>query len=184
MIQRSLGVSWDLKTNTFTFKVSIDNKSFTKRGVLSVINSLYDPLGIAAPFLIHGKSLLRSMSAHLKERQLEDWDTPLPEECKPAWNECFTSLTELERCRISRSYVTLVVSQKKKKIELHTFCDASVTGFAAVTYMKIMQSDGQARISFMFGKAKLAPTHDTTIPRLELCAADLAVEITQVVVNE
>ena len=49
--------------------------------------------------------------------------------------------------------------------------------------MKIMQSDGQAHVSFMFGKAKLAPTHATTIPRLELCAAVLAVEITQVVVN-
>ena len=100
LIQRSLGVSWDLKTDMFTFKVSIDNKSFTKRGVLSVINSLYDPLGIAAPVLIHGKRLLRTMSVHLKERQLEDWDTPLPEEFKPAWNEWFTSRTKLERCRI------------------------------------------------------------------------------------
>ena len=82
LIQRSLGVSWDLKTNKFTFKVTVDNKPFTKRGVLSVINSLYDPLGIAAPVLIQGKSLLRTMSAHLRERQLEDWDTQLPEEYK------------------------------------------------------------------------------------------------------
>ena len=57
-IQCSLGVSWDLKTDSFTFKVSMGNKPFTKRRVLSVINSLCDPWGMAAPVLIQGKSLL------------------------------------------------------------------------------------------------------------------------------
>ena len=50
--------------------------------------------------------------------------------------------------------------------------------------MKIIQSNGEAHVSFVFGKAKLAPTHATTIPRLELCAAVLAIEITQVVIKE
>ena len=39
-------------------------------------------------------------------------------------------------------------------------------------------------MSFIFGKAKLAPAHATTIPRLELCAAVLAVEITDMILNE
>ena len=160
------------------------NKPFTKRGVLSVINSIYDPLGIATPVLIQGKSLLRSTSAHLKECQHEDWDTPLPDECKPAWNEWCASLSELEHCKIPRSYATSEVLQKKTRVELHTFCDASVKGIAAVTYAKIIQSDGQVHVSFVFGKAKLASNHATTIPRLELCAAVLAVEITQVVVKD
>ena len=60
-IQRSLGVSWDITADAFTFTVKIGNKPFTKRGVLSIINSLYDPLGIAAPVLIQGKCLLRAM---------------------------------------------------------------------------------------------------------------------------
>ena len=184
LIHRSLGVSWDLKTDTFTFKVTVDNKPFTKRGVLSVINSLYDPLGIAAPVLIQGKSLLRTMSAHLRERQLEDWDTQLPEEYKSTWNQWCASLSELERCRIPHSYATSTILRNKQKIELHTFSDASVTGIAAVTYVKIIQSNGEAHVSFVFGKAKLAPTHATTIPRLELCAAVLAIEITQVVIKE
>ena len=183
-IQCSLGVSWDLKTDSFTFKVSMGNKPFTKRRVLSVINSLCDPWGTAAPVLIQGKSLLRSMSAHLKECQHEDWDTPLPDECKPAWNEWCALLSELEHCKIPSSYATLEVLQRKTRVELHTFCDASVKGIAAVTYVKIIQSDAQVHVSFVFGKAKLAPNHATTIPRLELCAAVLAVEITQVVVKE
>ncbi|KAK3751397.1 hypothetical protein QZH41_012002, partial [Actinostola sp. cb2023] len=53
-VQRSLGVSWDLKTDDFTFKVSteVEEKPFTRRGVLSVVNSLYDPLGLVAPVVI------------------------------------------------------------------------------------------------------------------------------------
>ena len=43
--QRSLGVFWDLETDAFTFKVSLPEKPFTRRGVLSIVNSVYDPLG-------------------------------------------------------------------------------------------------------------------------------------------
>ena len=183
-IQRSLGVSRNLKTDSFTFIVSMGNKPLTKRGVVSVINSLYDPFGIAAPVLIQEKSLFRSMSAHLKECQHEDWDTPLPDECKPAWNEWCASLSELEHCKILCSYATSEVLQRKTRVELHTFRDASVKGIAVVTYAKIIQSNSQVHVSFVFGKVKLAPNHATTISRLKLCAAVLAVEITQVIVKE
>ena len=47
--QRSFGVFWDQDTDVFTYKVSIPDKPLTRRGVLSVVNSVYDPLGLAAP---------------------------------------------------------------------------------------------------------------------------------------
>lgn len=56
--QRSLGVQWDLEEDRFTFKVSIPEKPFTRRGVLAVINSIYDPLGLAVPVTLRGKLLL------------------------------------------------------------------------------------------------------------------------------
>ncbi|XP_049322874.1 uncharacterized protein LOC125782565 [Astyanax mexicanus] len=80
-VQRSLGVSWNLKNDTFTFQVSSEKKPFTRRGILSTINSLYDPLGFAAPVLIQGKILLRDLASHA-----EDWDAPLPPERKQAWD--------------------------------------------------------------------------------------------------
>ena len=52
--QRSLGVSWDLEKDNFTFQVSPPDKPFTRRGVLSIVNSVYDPLGLAAPVLLEG----------------------------------------------------------------------------------------------------------------------------------
>ena len=181
-IQRSLGVYWDLKMDTFTFKVSEGNKPFTRRGVLSVINSLFDPLGIVLPVIIKGKMLLRTVCSS-KESSVRDWDEPLPKEHNPAWMEWCQSLSSLQHLKIPRSY-TLTPLAETNSIELHVFCDASIHGIAAVCYLKSTQPDGKVHMSFVFGKAKLAPSHATTIPRLELCAAVLAVQITELIMEE
>lgn len=60
-VQRSLGLSWDTIDDVFTFKISSDQKPFTRRGVLSTINSLFDPLGFASPVNVQGKMLFRQM---------------------------------------------------------------------------------------------------------------------------
>ena len=53
-------------------------KPFTRQGVVSVTNSLYDPLGLAAPFIIKGKHLLRSLSKEFSASHPDAWDYPLP----------------------------------------------------------------------------------------------------------
>ena len=70
-VQRALGVLWDISADAFTFKVSLGKRPFTRRGVLSILNSLYDPLGLAAPVIVRGKLLLRSMMANLSNLQPE-----------------------------------------------------------------------------------------------------------------
>lgn len=55
---------------------------------------------------------------------------------------------------------------------------------AAVAYLRVIDTDGQCHVGFIMGKAKLAPSSAHTIPRLELCAAVLAVELAQVIVDE
>ena len=59
--QRSLGVYWNLEKDTFTFKVCFPEKPFTRRGVLLVVNSIYDPLGLAVPVVPEGKQLLQQL---------------------------------------------------------------------------------------------------------------------------
>ncbi|KAK3506465.1 hypothetical protein QTP70_000933 [Hemibagrus guttatus] len=66
-IQRSLGLSWDVKRDVFTFHVTDIKKPFTRRGILATVNSLFDPLGFVAPIIIEGKFLLRELSALRKE---------------------------------------------------------------------------------------------------------------------
>ncbi|KAK3703198.1 hypothetical protein QZH41_004965 [Actinostola sp. cb2023] len=181
-VQRSLGVYWDLKTDDFTFKVSteVEEKPFTRRGVLSVVNSLYDPLGLVAPVVIRGKAILRAMTSNLKP---QDWDEPLPKEYKKAWEAWRSSLDGLTDLKVQRSYTSKALTTATRK-EIHTFGDASSDSIAAVSYLRVVWPNGHVDVSFILGKAKLAPTRATTIPRLELCAAVLATEITLLITEE
>jgi len=52
--------------------------------------------------------------------------------------------------------------------EFCIFADASVKAKAAIAYIKVTSHQEQTEIGFVFGKAKLAPQPDLTIPRLEL----------------
>lgn len=60
-------------SDTFSFQVPDIEKPYTRRGVLSTVNSLFDPLGFLAPITIQGQLLLRELSS-----QTHEWDTPLP----------------------------------------------------------------------------------------------------------
>ena len=79
--QHSLGVFWDLETDAFTYKVSIHDKPLTRHGVPSEVNSVYDPLGLAAPVLLHGRFMLQQLVSMGKKKTATaplGWDDPLP----------------------------------------------------------------------------------------------------------
>ena len=94
-LQRSLGISWELNNYSFTFKVSQDIKPFTRRGILSTVNSLFDPLGFASPITVQGKALVRELSSEQYK-----WDVPLPPEKEAQWKAWTDSLTELEQIQV------------------------------------------------------------------------------------
>ena len=82
--QRSLGVMWDLQRDTFTFQITLPECPYTRRGVLEIINSIYDPLGFATPVTLQGRLLLRELNEMGNNARSEnngkiplDWDDPL-----------------------------------------------------------------------------------------------------------
>ncbi|XP_026010486.1 uncharacterized protein LOC113013640 [Astatotilapia calliptera] len=177
-VQRSLGLCWNLQSDSFTYQVSNESKPFTRRGVLSTVNSLYDPLGFAAPIIMQGKALLRELSSDGK-----DWDTLLPPEKQERWDLWKDSLQALENLQIPRCYSPGTLSTTKVK-ELCIFCDASTVAIGAVVYLRTVDSEGQCHTGFVMGKSKLAPRPAHTVPRLELCAAVLAVEMFELIRDE
>lgn len=60
-VERALGVSWFVEADQFGFKVFIKDRPCTRRGILSAVSSLYDPLGMAAPFILPAKLLLQDL---------------------------------------------------------------------------------------------------------------------------
>ena len=60
-LERTLGVMWDSELDVLTFKIKKRPETelcLTKRMFLSVITSIYDPLGLVAPVIFLMKSLL------------------------------------------------------------------------------------------------------------------------------
>lgn len=184
--QRSLGVYWDLEKDTFTFQVSLPEKPFTRRGVLSTVNSVYDPLGLAAPVMLEGRKLLQQLVAMGKgtsDNAPLGWDDPLPDKLTHRWQCWRGSLKDLEKISIPRCYRpqefgTIV------RAELHAFCDASQDAIAAAVYLRLQDDRNQTSVSLVYGQAKVAPLHPTSIPRLELCGAVLATQAVQKVLKE
>lgn len=65
---------------------------------------------------------------------------------------------------------------------MFVFSDASTKAIAAVAYLRVTDSCGINHVGFIMGKAKLSP--EQTVPRLELCAAVLAVELAEFITSE
>ena len=183
--QRSLGVYWDLENDVFTFHVSLPGKPFTRRGVLSVINSVYDPLGVAAPAMLEGRKLLQKLicSSKVVGGSSLAWDDPLPNEIMTRWQCWKDSLQDLQHVSIPRCYRPKEF-QATTKAELHGFSDASKDAIGAVVYLKLWDKNGDVSVSFVYGQARLAPTYPVSIPRLELCGAVLVVEAVKKVLKE
>ena len=162
-----LDFSWDIEADQINFRVFRDKKPYTCGGVLSTINSLINPLGIVSPVTLQGKLLLCEMMLPVGST---DWDDPLPESFREKWENWTKPFVHLETVSIPRMYGRLLVT-KASSAQIHVFCDASKDAVAAVAYMKRI-----VRRRILFGKAKVAPSHGH-MPRLELCAAVVAVEL-------
>lgn len=133
-LQRSLGLYWNINTDVFTFRISHEAKPLTRRGVPSVINSIYDPLGFATPVVITGKLILRKLTLGTIE-----WDEPLSEIHRNSWDIWRQSLSDLENIQIPRVYVPQGLTGSLRN-ELHVYCDASE--FEAIRgKVKIYRSD-------------------------------------------
>jgi hypothetical protein len=64
------------------FVFTIKDKPLTRRGILSTIGSIYDPLGIAAPVLLPGKMILQDLC-----QEKADWDDEIPDTYRHRWEE-------------------------------------------------------------------------------------------------
>ncbi|XP_022523726.2 uncharacterized protein LOC111191896 [Astyanax mexicanus] len=68
--------------------------------------------------------------------------------------------------------------------ELHHFSDASLKAYGECTYLRAVNTNGDVHCSLVMGKARVAPTKITTIPRLELSAAVVAARTSAMLRNE
>ena len=59
-IERALGVQWCVTSDHFQFRVIVKEQPLSRKGILSTVASIYDPLGFIAPFVLVGKKFCNS----------------------------------------------------------------------------------------------------------------------------
>jgi hypothetical protein len=86
------GLSWDTTSDEFVFR--FDNllskccsMTLTKRNILSVSASIFDPLGMLAPVTAKLKSLFQLLC-----KDKLDWDDVIPKELEEIWGKIIGDL--------------------------------------------------------------------------------------------
>ena len=96
-IERALGVSWDPNSDMLTFKVVNKNIPETKRGILSMVSSIFDPMGLISPIIVKVKLLIQEIW-----RRSLGWDEELPRYLIDQWNLWKNSVLKLSSLAVPR----------------------------------------------------------------------------------
>ena len=176
--ERTLGMEWNVNKDTLHFSNVEITSPATRRGILSTVASLYDPLGLISPFVLKGKAILQEV-CHKGSR----WDEKVEGPTLSRWEEWKQQLSQLNKVSINRCYRPSDFGESIKT-ELHHFSDASTTGYGMCTYLRLTNSSGRVHCALVAAKARVAPMKVVSIPRLELTAAVVAAQIGATVKNQ
>ncbi|XP_068240008.1 uncharacterized protein [Palaemon carinicauda] len=169
--ERALGIHWNMSIDVFTFRIVLKDKPFNRRGVLSVVASIYDPLGYLSPVTLIAKILLQEMC-----RRKLWWDEEMSADELVRWKTWLAQLPQLEEFQLRRSFIPPDFGDVDT-LQLHHFADASQTGYGVVSYLRVVGVNGKIHCTLVIGRARVAPLKRTTIPRLELTAAAIAAQM-------
>lgn len=163
-----LGLKWNVGRDVFFFTINdgTSHEYLTKRIMMSENARIYDPTGFLSPTTINGKIFIQRLWS-LKI----GFDDCVPIEIQNEWLAFRKSLQNINKISIPR---WLGISSNST-MEIHIFCDASSVAYAAVAYARITNIDGTVSIQLITSRAKVAPVKSVSIPRLELCAAEMGV---------
>ena len=172
---KALGIIYLCETDEFSFRLEEPERDikWTKRQVLRYEAKLYDPHGLISPHTGRARIVLQKLW-----RKGLGWDDALPPEERREWDEWLEDTQKLPQLRIPRGLSGGKEGLKRAKV--HVFADASADAYAAAAYLVGITGEKKSRL--MISKIKVAPIHMTSIPRLELLAAMLAVNLAEAVV--
>ncbi|XP_055604514.1 uncharacterized protein LOC129752769 [Uranotaenia lowii] len=173
--ERVLGMHWLPEEDVLGYSTTLPQELHdiiklrnrpTKRQVLRCLMSFFDPLGLLAAFILHGKVLLQDIW-----RSGIEWDEVIVDEAFEKWQRWTDQFEHVSKLRIPRCYFDKVTRVHYQQMELHIFVDASEDAYAAAGYFRIPSGPGMFECTLVAAKNKVAPLKHWSIPRLELQAA-------------
>ena len=173
-----LGVKWSVVQDQFYFDIKTELvKPITRRSILSIVSTTFDPLGLLAPVILMGRMLFQEAT-----RLKLGWDEQVPEQVQVRWSSWLHDLSHLAEVRIPRC-VTFD-NMEGVILELHHFSDASMKAYGCCSYLRSIDNVGNIRTVLLMSKAKVAPLKSVTLPRLELQAAVMSAQVDAMLKSE
>lgn len=169
----ALGIEWNPNTDKILMVSSKlydcnNDTPFTKRSILSLTSSLFDPLGLLSCCTIVCKIILQMLWS-----EKLSWDDEIPANINKIWRDFIDNVDHLQTIDIPRN----VCCANPVTIELHSFSDASMKAYAGCVYVRSTDALGNCTVRLLTARAKVAPLKTTTIPKLELCGALLVARL-------
>lgn len=177
-MERALGVHWCIQSDSFKFKITMSDKAPTRRNLLSIVSSVYDPLGILSPVTLQAKKILQELC-----RRKIGWDVVIPGDLAHKWLVWKTQLQHLESVSVQRCFKPVGFGESVFN-QLHHFADASEEGYGTVSYLLQKNNSNEVHCAFVLGKARVAPLKPMTVPRMELTAATMATRMDTVLKSD
>lgn len=174
VIHRTLGVQWDCERDVFQFHFDAPERPLTRRGILSVASSLFDPLGLISPVCLTVKLLLQELC-----KSQIGWDQPINEPYTSIWLNWVNFMRQISHVKIPRG-IKNKLDEPNAQVELHLFSDASEIGYGAVAYARVSYLNEPPYCILLYSKSRVAPIKPVTVPRLEMAAAVLSVRLSEV----
>ncbi|KAK9720556.1 Pao retrotransposon peptidase [Popillia japonica] len=163
-------VSSHYESNTHT--------KFTKRIVLSVISQIYDPLGLIGPVITKAKLILQ-----LLWQSKLNWDQSLSVELELIWSlsveleliwsRFYKHIQSINELQIPRK----LIIDNRVSIDIHVFSDASEKAYGTCLFVRSVDCFKNVCVKLGCSKSRVAPLKVLSLPRLELSAAVLSVQL-------
>ena len=148
----------------------------TKREALSIVASLFDPLGLLSPFGLRGKRLIQ----HIWSTAL-GWNQHISAESQQELRRWVSEIEAFNEYGIPRQFIPGKTGPSTYR--LHIFGDASPAAYAAVAYLEQRSENESLGVSFVMCRSRVAPLAGTSLPILELLAALIAVRLKKFLVE-
>ena len=171
--KRVLGQNWSLNDDTYYAPPPkpVTTPS-TLRQLFSLVSSIFDPIGLLAPFVIKLKIIIQSLW-----KRSQSWDQQIPDDIQPIVGKLVAQYRQIPHIAVPRR-----IFRSTTPVDLHVFTDASISAFAVVIYARQLDTSADTvNLTFVLGKSRVAPIKQQSVPKLELQAAVLGVRLFQTV---
>ena len=135
----------------------------TKRNLLRILASFFDPIGICQPYIVSLKILFQKIC--MKEI---GWDEAIKDELAKSFYRVLNEMEKMGKLSVPRNYID-GISDDIVQTELHAFSDGSKVAYGCCVYLRFVKQSGDVKVTFVAAKSRVvSPKKKMTIPRTEL----------------